>query len=234
MAVGSHSSEQGALLSSFPFLSNVEFEAACHAFLDRVHVAGMSTVGWSSIQLQGTGPILKISQNIDIGCNTLLDDARTWPADTDDAPESQLEAWENDPDALIRTHKISERLQVDYDIFVSPIYQVPVLYLILRRADKPLGIDGVYEYLVPDQYKMNIQGVGIMGGISSGYHPISGTPAFFVHPCNTADAMRDIASGHDINPETYLIIWLGLVGNSVRLQLPSGLFAMAGIPELSK
>lgn len=46
--------------------------------------------------------------------------------------------------------------------------------------------------------------------------------------------MRDIASGHDINPETYLIIWLGLVGNTVRLQLPSGLFAMAGIPELSK
>lgn len=46
--------------------------------------------------------------------------------------------------------------------------------------------------------------------------------------------MRDIASGHDINPETYLIIWFGLVGNSVRLHLPSGLFAMAGIPEPSK
>lgn len=43
-----------------------------------------------------------------------------------------------------------------------------MLYFITRRANKPLGIDEVYEYLVPDQYKMNIQGVGIMGGISSG------------------------------------------------------------------
>lgn len=144
---------------------------------------------FSRLTFQEIGPILKISQDVDIACNPLWDDARTRPADCEDAQESQLEAWEDDPvcqkkqfffhyflapsdrykqDALIRTHKISERLQVDYDIFVSPIYQVPVLYFILRRADKPLGIDGVYEYLVPDQYKRNIQGVGIVGGISSG------------------------------------------------------------------
>lgn len=57
------------------------------------------------------------------------------------------------------------------------------------------------------------------------------TPAFFVHPCNTADAMRGIASEHDISPEAYLIIWLGLVGSSVRLQLSSDLFKSTGISK---
>lgn len=45
--------------------------------------------------------------------------------------------------------------------------------------------------------------------------------------------MRDIASEHDVSPETYLIIWLGLIGSCVRLQLPSELFEATGIPKLT-
>lgn len=48
---------------------------------------------------------------------------------------------------------------------------------------------------------------------------------FFVHPCNTADAMRHIAGGQDVTPETYLVIWLGLVGHCVGLHMPSEFFA---------
>ncbi|KAL4868761.1 hypothetical protein BDV12DRAFT_92399 [Aspergillus spectabilis] len=224
----SHPWEQGTL-SSFPFLTVREFEGSCRAFMDRVHVAGKSTVGWSSIRLQETGPTLKISQYLDDGCKYPRDHVFTQSVDTEDTLDLQLEAWEEDPEAF--TTCISdtpEALQVDYDILLSPSYQVPVLYFVLRRSQKPLGIDEVYTYLVPDQYKSNIQSVGIMGGISFGYHPVSGTPTFFVHPCNTADAMRDIADGCGISPETYLIIWLGLVGNCVRLQLPKELFATAG------
>ncbi|KAL4783483.1 hypothetical protein BJX76DRAFT_255693 [Aspergillus varians] len=233
MATGSHPSGQDAL-SSFPFLSNDEFEAACRAFLGRVHVAGMSTLAWSSIRVQGTGPItLKISQSVKT-CKSPHDgDALARPVEAEDIQVSNLESWEEDPEALVRTSNKHAGLQVDYDILLSPTYQVPVLYFVLRGADKPLGMDEVYDYLVPDQYRKDIQGVGIMGAISFGYHPVSGTPAFFVHPCNTADAMRDIASGQGVSPETYLIIWLGLVGNCVRLQLPSELFAIAGIPEIS-
>ncbi|KAL4913201.1 hypothetical protein BDW62DRAFT_220842 [Aspergillus aurantiobrunneus] len=223
---------QGSL-SCFPFLTIDEFEGACRAFLDRVHVAGTSAVGWSSIRFQGTGPFLKISQNLSTGCRPLRDDALARPVDNEDSQDSQLEKWEEDPEAFMRTHDLRERLQVDYDILLSPTYQVPILYFVLRHAEKPLGMDEVYNYLVPDQYRENIKSVGIMGGISFGYHPLSGTPAFFVHPCNTADAMKNIASGHGISPEMYLIIWLGLVGNYVRLHLPSELFAAAGIPELS-
>ncbi|KAL6235148.1 hypothetical protein BDW75DRAFT_147370 [Aspergillus navahoensis] len=215
------------VLSFFPYLTNDEFESGCRAFLHRIQVMGRLPVSWSSIQFQTNGQTLKICQILSPGY-----DSPVRSVDNEDTPNSQLEAWEEDSEVLIRTSSIRE-LQVDYDILLSPTYQVPVLYFVLRPADKPLGIDEVYDYLVPDQYRKNIQNVGIMGGISFDYHPVSGTPAFFVHPCNTADAMRDIAGEHGISPEAYLIIWLGLVGTSVGLQLSSELFKATGIPEPS-
>lgn len=63
------------------------------------------------------------------------------------------------------------------------------------------------------------------------YHPASGTPAYFVHPCNTADAMRHVADIADLTPEKYLLVWLGLIGNGVGLTLPRELFASDPDPE---
>jgi hypothetical protein len=71
-------------------------------------------------------------------------------------------------ETLVRAANTYDNLQVDYDIILSDTYQVPVLYFVLRQADKLLGMDEVYRYLVPSQYRENIQGVGIMGGISFG------------------------------------------------------------------
>ncbi|KAL4776222.1 hypothetical protein BDW60DRAFT_224058 [Aspergillus nidulans var. acristatus] len=221
MAAGS----KHGVLSSFPYLTNDEFESGCRAFLHRVQVAGRLPMPWSSVRFQANGQILKICQ--------ILSPDYGGPArslQTEDTADLQLEAWEEDSEALIRTSNSCE-LQVDYDILLSPTYQVPVLYFVLRRTDKSLGLDEVYDYLVPDQCRRYIRNMGIIGGISFGYHPIFETPAFFVHPCNTADAMREIASEHDISPEAYLIIWLGLVGSPVRLQLSSELFKSTGIPK---
>lgn len=60
-------------------------------------------------------------------------------------------------------------------------------------------------------------------------HPISDIPTFFVHPCNTADALRDVADPtHTPNTDTYLLLWLGLVGRCVNLQVPSAFVAETG------
>ncbi|KAJ5723013.1 hypothetical protein N7488_001048 [Penicillium malachiteum] len=120
-----------------------------------------------------------------------------------------------------------------YDIVLSPTYQVPVLYFALRwlHQNGPVGLDAVYQYLVPEQYQTQVKSVGVMGGISLGYHPDSGTPAFFVHPCNTADAMAQVADAQSITPGTYLLIWLGLVGHCVNLHIPRELVASG--PALS-
>lgn len=57
------------------------------------------------------------------------------------------------------------------------------------------------------------------------YHPTLGLPVYFVHPCNTSDALRDVGDGRVPTVESYLPLWLGLVGNCVNLHLPSELRA---------
>src|ERR1700741_3248924 len=59
--------------------------------------------------------------------------------------------------------------------------------------------------------------------ISSQYHPISDLPSFFLHPCNTQDALSNLKPSESLTPEEYLILWLGLIGSAVGLHLPSKL-----------
>jgi ubiquitin-like-conjugating enzyme ATG10 len=67
-------------------------------------------------------------------------------------------------EALVRTQP---SLQIDYDIMFSPTYQVPILYFGLKSHDHgPLGLDAVYQYVVPEQYRQELKSVGVMGGIS--------------------------------------------------------------------
>lgn len=69
-------------------------------------------------------------------------------------------------EALVRAQP---SLQIDYDIVLSPTYQVPVLYFGLRsHSHGPLGLDDVYQYVVPEQYRQELKSVGVMGGISMG------------------------------------------------------------------
>ncbi|XHG05247.1 hypothetical protein AWENTII_008487 [Aspergillus wentii] len=103
-----------------------------------------------------------------------------------DPQDAQLEASEDDPvrrkvpffsfpfsssdthqEALVRTTDSSASLQVEYSVLLSPTYQVPVLYFMLRcNHQGPVGIDAVYQNLVPDQYRKELKNVGVMGGIS--------------------------------------------------------------------
>lgn len=57
------------------------------------------------------------------------------------------------------------------------------------------------------------------------HHPISDSPAFFIHPCNTPEALSVLANGVELVPEDYLILWLGLIGSAVSLHIPSKLLA---------
>ncbi|KAJ5347725.1 Autophagy-related protein 3 [Penicillium brevicompactum] len=187
--------------SAFPFLTPSEFEGACQAIADRCTSA---QDGWSIRLLTKPGIGFRVTKYI------------SGPETPD--PRSQ----EDDPEALVRTQP---SLQVDYDILLSSTYQVPVLYFGLRSHNHgPLGLDEVYQYVVPEQYKQELKSVGVMGGISMGYHPDSGAPAFFVHPCNTADAMAHLADAENVTPGSYLLIWLGLVGHCVNLHVPREYF----------
>ncbi|KAG2419872.1 hypothetical protein HFD88_004669 [Aspergillus terreus] len=211
-----------ATLSAFPFLTPAEFDCACRTFLHRILPVDTGRFSFRVLD-QATGPILNISQSFD------YDDAEA--LSPQDAP---VEICDDDPEALIRTSDSDPSVQVEYQVLLSPTYQVPVLYFTLRQTGhpKPLGIDEVYRYMVPPQYRKELQSVGVMGGISLGYHPHSGAPMFFVHPCNTADAMKQIAGHQRVTPELYLMLWLGLVGNRLGLSLPRELFETGDVQSL--
>lgn len=61
------------------------------------------------------------------------------------------------------------RVAVEYDIILSPTYQVPVLYFYLlhNECKGSEGLNFIYNLLVPAQYKSEIKDVGVMGGISA-------------------------------------------------------------------
>lgn len=108
---------------------------------------------------------------------------------------------------------------VTYEIHLHPTYAVPTLWFSLH--DLPMGenafdLDAVYRYLVPDGHKSSLRAAGITGGISAAPHPITDVPAFFIHPCQTKEAME----GFDCPLQSYIMIWLGLVGSCVGLWVP--------------
>ncbi|KAJ5406955.1 hypothetical protein N7465_008239 [Penicillium sp. CMV-2018d] len=204
-----------ASCSTFPFLAQSEFEGACQDLADRCTSA--QNISWPAIRL-----LTKKSQRwsiLKIHRTRIRSAEFSPPRDVSTCPNSSPQ------EALVRA-KPQPSLQIDYDILLSPTYQVPVLYFGLRWHNHgPLGLDEVYQYVVPERYRQELKSVGVMGGISMGYHPDSGAPAFFVHPCNTADAMANIADAQSVTPGSYLLIWLGLVGHCVNLHVPRELFA---------
>lgn len=47
-----------------------------------------------------------------------------------------------------------------------------------------------------------------------------GIPTLFVHPCNTADALRELSKSIPITLDNYLLLWLGIAGGCVGLTAP--------------
>lgn len=79
-------------------------------------------------------------------------------------------------EALVRTDG-HPKLHIEYEILLSPTYQVPVLYFVLHwDIQGPIGLDAVYRYLVPESYRKQLKNVGVMGGISFGVGGISSPP----------------------------------------------------------
>lgn len=138
---------------------------------------------------------------------------------------------------------------VQCDIAYSPAYQVPVLYLTFaERSNTTIALpspDEVYNMLVPNDFKLPMRSVGVMGALSMAEHPVTGVPAYFVHPCRTQEAMSPLLSNaepdaHSRDGTRYLLLWSGVIGASVGLNVPisvAKLFADGGgdaLTELGK
>jgi ubiquitin-like-conjugating enzyme ATG10 len=71
-----------------------------------------------------------------------------------------------DQEALIQlsTHQFT----VEYDVVLSPSYQVPVLYFNIKDPShrSPPTMDTLYRHLIPPHFKAQTENVGVIGGIT--------------------------------------------------------------------
>ena len=116
---------------------------------------------------------------------------------------------------------------MNYDVVHSATYQVPVLYLTIEHTgrDRLNTPDSVYGLLVPASHRPQMQAVGVMGAVSMADHNVTGLPCWFVHPCRTGEAMDAMLSpcgGRVVDRDSrkYLLMWMGLVGGGVGLNVP--------------
>ncbi|RKF57097.1 hypothetical protein GcM3_190012 [Golovinomyces cichoracearum] len=222
----------------WPFVSVEEFELAC-AYLDQRYIRAKLGKARLKFQLRPRRVVSTGSAYIEIlrplyesGDLNDLSNALEGLKFTDNSRyerEIMLDSvdWEDDEEALHSGElppKYSTRSSqpyVAYEIHLHPTYRMPILWFNLRdlnhQEESALDIDTVYRLLVAPQYRSCIQSTGITGGISAAPHPVTDNPAFFIHPCQTKEAME----GFDCHLENYLMVWIGIVGGTVGLWLPA-------------
>ncbi|KEF52017.1 uncharacterized protein A1O9_12007, partial [Exophiala aquamarina CBS 119918] len=201
-------------LQAFPSISEAEFADACAAIEGRC-ADRLADTDWLSVKWSGSELLIKQQR--------ALNPVRPGLDCGDDNITEELVEEPVDGETLLQRHQDSNSLIIDFSVTLSPTYCVPMLWFSGRRQSdgRPFSLDQVYEYLVPSATHTTLRGISVMGGISMTHHPVSDLPAFFIHPCNTPEALSVLADGAALIPEDYLILWLGLIGSAVGLHIPS-------------
>ncbi|KAF7877489.1 hypothetical protein EAF04_001166 [Stromatinia cepivora] len=227
----------------WPFLTEEEFELAC-AFLDRryiraelgparknlkLHMGRTATTGSCFIEIirllqppKDDDDLLLALGNLSSGHApnpTPSPEVDMMDEDEDDEALDVNKSSTTRSDTIPQYSLYSHQPYVTYEIHLHPTYRMPTLWFMLHHLpmDEPaFDINSVYRYLVPEEYKSQLRAIGVMGGISAAPHPITDVPAFFIHPCQTKEAMESF----DCPINDYLMAWLGLVGGWVGLWMP--------------
>ncbi|PSN65617.1 hypothetical protein BS50DRAFT_63163 [Corynespora cassiicola Philippines] len=200
-------------ISDFPHLTTAEFQSACAPLHHAFSRTGDRQTAWISVELvEGYIPYLRITKPL----NTPL----TNDADAEDADLDFID--DDDDEEALRPPTPASRVSIVYDIILSPGYGVPVLYFHIQDPQFrfPPTMDTLYAHIMPAQFKTQAMNVGVMGGVTVTEHPALGKPVYFIHPCQTADLMREIVGETVITAEDYLVMWIGALGKCVGLDVP--------------
>ncbi|OWY48047.1 hypothetical protein AALT_g7701 [Alternaria alternata] len=201
------------MLSAFPHLGDADFERACDGLQRRFQLKGSAQEDWLSVE--------KIHRNgtVYLNITTHLPRPAGIPAVQDRDATEVDEVVEHDEEALDTT--VVPQPVVDYDVVLSQVYRVPVLYISIRDPQHryPPTMTTLYEHLVPLQFKAQTENVGVIGGITITDHPATNRPVFFIHPCQTAGVM-EASLDRNVTADEYLMIWIGAMGKAVGLDVP--------------
>lgn len=125
---------------------------------------------------------------------------------------------------LVRSYD-HEVHRYDFHIVYSSSYKVPVLYFRAYRSDgQPLVLDDIEKDLPAYSAKVLIESKWTF--ITQEEHPYLNRPWHTLHPCGTSEWMKLLfitdasqAKGRVVF-EKYLVSWLSVVGQVVRLRIP--------------
>ncbi|GAA96361.1 hypothetical protein E5Q_03027 [Mixia osmundae IAM 14324] len=96
-----------------------------------------------------------------------------------------------------------QSLRLDCSICYSATFQVPVLYFRgFSQGGAPLQLKDILQssFIKPDAPSTL--------SISQGEHPVAGTACHFLHPCNTAELIREIKLASADTSDAVLPTWL--------------------------
>nr|POE82718.1 ubiquitin-like-conjugating enzyme atg10 [Quercus suber] len=211
-------------------ISRAEFDEACGVFvrkgIGRGGISGNEEGEKVRVQ-QGRHDetILRITKELAPSMTTAIVGEEVEGA-KEDLGRDEVED-ERDEGELLRARSAMTVPRVVYEVVYSASYQVPVLYVTFQHLPEPglPSLERVYELLVPPELAPQLQAVGVMGSLSFSEHPVTGFPAYFVHPCRTAEVMGSVVGDGKVGPEEYLLAWLGMMGTSVGLSVSAD-FAM--------
>lgn len=113
------------------------------------------------------------------------------PPSTTLSSSEETEESHDDSSAEIQQH---EAITVVQTIHWSKIWQLPVLYFHAHTASgQPLSLEQLVSAgVVRKLSTLPTEEDGGMGGISVADHPRTGLPSFYLHPCNTNDALTSL------------------------------------------
>ncbi|KAF1838356.1 hypothetical protein BDW02DRAFT_517158, partial [Decorospora gaudefroyi] len=203
------------MLSAFPQLTESEFADACSGLLHMFRRRGSVQQDWVSVEphRQNATAYLRITTHL-----------ATRADSPPDGSDDQVAEEEEDEDEEALCDMVAPSAAVHYDILLSPVYCVPVLYVSIHDNLHRYAptMTTLYKHLVPPQFKAQTADVGVMGGITITDHPATNRPVYFIHPCQTAGVMEASVDGN-ITAQEYLMIWIGSLGKSVGLDVPFAL-----------
>lgn len=105
-------------------------------------------------------------------------------------------------------------VSADVHILYNSTYQVPTLWFnYFENTGTPLPFDIVVREIlkIPESEESEDS---IRQRISHYEHPILGVLYYNIHPCNTANVMKELKT------DNYLISWLSVYGQQIGLKLP--------------
>ncbi|THG14419.1 ubiquitin-like-conjugating enzyme ATG10 isoform X5 [Camellia sinensis] len=203
-------------------LSSSDFCAAALAFTEKWKRFNSTTLSqWSWVPCLKCPWIAAHEEEHDEQSQTVHDDLSCSGQDDD-----------IDNAILVRSYD-HEVHRYDFHIVYSSSYKVPVLYFRAYRSDgQPLVLDDIEKDLPANSAKVLMESKWTF--ITQEEHPYLNRPWHTLHPCGTSEWMKLLfitdasqAKG-GVAFEKYLVSWLSVVGQVVRLRIPFEMLSDSG------